>query len=70
MATAKKPCAKGCACEAAPAAKVVKTPKFENAKVFAWVDKWNKICTPDRIVIVTGEKKQHDDICEMMVKKG
>ena len=72
MASAKKPCAKGCACTkaAAPAAKVVKTPKFENAKVFAWVDKWNKICTPARIEIVTGTKEQHDAICEMMVKKG
>ena len=51
-------------------AKVVKTPKFENAKVFAWVDKWNKICTPARIEVVTGTKQQHDAICEMMVKKG
>ena len=51
-------------------AKTVKTPAFANAKVFAWVDKWNKICTPAKIEIVTGSKKQHDDICEMMVKKG
>ena len=49
---------------------MAKTPKFANAKVFAWVDKWNKICTPDKIVVVTGTKKQHTDICEMMVKKG
>jgi len=49
---------------------MAKTPKFANAKVFAWVDKWNKICTPDKIVVVTGTKKQHADICEMMVKKG
>ena len=46
------------------------TPKFANAKVFAWVDKWNKVCTPDKIVVVKGTKKEHLDICEMMVKKG
>ena len=46
------------------------TPKFANAKVFAWVDKWNKICTPDKIVVVKGTKKEHTDICEMMVKNG
>ena len=46
------------------------TPKFANAKVFAWVDKWNKICTPDKIVVVKGNKKEHNDICEMMVKNG
>ena len=49
---------------------MAKTPKFANAKVFAWVDKWNKICTPDKIVVVKGTKKEHLDICEMMVKKG
>ena len=31
---------------------MVKTPKFANDKVFAWVDKWNKVCTPDKIVVV------------------
>ena len=49
---------------------MAKTPKFANAKVFAWVDKWNKVCTPDKIVVVKGTKKEHHDICEMMVKKG
>ena len=49
---------------------MAKTPKFANAKVFAWVDKWNKICTPDKIVVVTGTKKEHLAICEMMVKNG
>ena len=49
---------------------MAKTPKFANAKVFAWVDKWNKVCTPDRILVVKGTKKEHHDICEMMVKKG
>ena len=49
---------------------MAKTPKFANAKVFAWVDKWNKLCTPDKIVVVKGTKKEHIDICEMMVKKG
>ena len=49
---------------------MAKTPKFANAKVFAWVDKWNKLCTPDKIVVVTGTKKQHVDICEMMVRNG
>ncbi len=49
---------------------MAKTPKFANAKVFAWVDKWNKVCTPDKIVVVKGTKKEHLDICEMMVKKG
>ena len=49
---------------------MAKTPKFANTKVFAWVDKWNKICTPDKIVVVTGSKKEHIDICEMMVKNG
>ena len=36
---------------------MAKTPKFANAKVFAWVDKWNKVCTPDKIVVVTGLRK-------------
>ena len=49
---------------------MAKTPKFVNAKVFAWVDKWNKLCTPDKIVVVKGTKKEHTEICEMMVKKG
>ena len=49
---------------------MVKTPKFANAKVFAWVDKWNKICSPDKIVVVSGTAKEHAAICEMMVKKG
>jgi len=49
---------------------MAKTPKFANAKVFAWVDKWNKVCTPDKIVVVTGTKKEHLAICEMMVKNG
>ena len=49
---------------------MAKTPKFANAKVFDWVDKWNKICTPDKIVVVTGTKEEHTKICEMMVKNG
>jgi len=49
---------------------MVKTPKFANEKVFAWVDKWNKVCTPDKIVVVKGTKKEHLAICEMMVKNG
>ena len=49
---------------------MAKTPKFANAKVFEWVDKWNKICTPDKIVVVKGTKEEHAEICEMMVKKG
>ena len=49
---------------------MAKTPKFANAKVFDWVDKWNKVCTPDKIVVVTGTKKEHLAICEMMVKNG
>ena len=49
---------------------MVKTPKFANAKVFAWVDKWNKVCTPDKIKVVTGTEEEHFAICEMMVKKG
>ncbi|MDO5318451.1 MAG: phosphoenolpyruvate carboxykinase (GTP) [bacterium] len=49
---------------------MAKTPKFNNAKVTAWVDKWNKLCTPDKIVVVTGTKKEHLAICEMMVKNG
>ncbi len=49
---------------------MAKTPKFANEKVFAWVDKWNKVCTPDKIVVVTGTKKEHLAICEMMVKNG
>ena len=49
---------------------MAKTPKFANAKVFDWVDKWNKICTPDKIVVVTGSKEEHTKICEMMVKNG
>jgi phosphoenolpyruvate carboxykinase (GTP) len=46
------------------------TPKFANAKVAAWVEKWNKICTPDKIVVVKGTKAEHKAICEMMVKNG
>ena len=49
---------------------MAKTPKFANDKVFAWVDKWNKVCTPDKIVVVKGTKKEHLAICEMMVKNG
>ena len=49
---------------------IVKTPKFTNEKVFAWVDKWNKVCTPDKIVVVKGTKEEHLSICEMMVRKG
>ena len=49
---------------------MAQTPKFANAKVFAWVDKWNKLCTPDKVVVVKGTKKEHIDICEMMVKNG
>ena len=49
---------------------MAKTPKFANAKVFDWVDKWNKVCTPDKIVVVSGSKKEHLAICEMMVKNG
>lgn len=49
---------------------MAKTPKFANAKVQAWVDKWNEVCTPDKVVVVTGTKQEHTDICEMMVKKG
>ena len=49
---------------------MAKTPKFANEKVFAWVDRWNKVCTPDRIVVVKGTKKEHLAICEMMVKNG
>ena len=49
---------------------MAKTPKFANAKVFEWVDQWNKVCTPDKIVVVTGTKKEHLAICEMRVKKG
>ncbi len=49
---------------------MAKSPKFKNAKVQAWVEKWNKICTPDKIVVVTGTKKEHLAICEMMVKNG
>ena len=49
---------------------MAKTPKFANEKVFAWVDRWNKVCTPDRIVVVKCTKKEHLAICEMMVKNG
>ena len=48
----------------------VKTPKFTNEKVFAWVDKWNKVCSPDKIVVIKGTREEHLAICEMMVKKG
>ena len=47
---------------------MAKTPKFANEKVFAWVDKWNKVCTPDKIVVVKGTKKEHLAICEMMLE--
>ncbi len=49
---------------------MAKTPKFANAKVFAWVDKWNKVCTPDKIVVVKGTAEEHTKICEEMVKNG
>ena len=49
---------------------MAKTPKFKNAKVQAWVDQWIKVCTPDNVVVVKGDKKEHTAICEMMVKNG
>ena len=36
---------------------MAKTPKFKNAKVQAWVDQWIKVCTPDNVVVVKGDKK-------------
>ena len=30
---------------------MAKTPKFANEKVFAWVDKWNKVCTDRKSVV-------------------
>ncbi len=49
---------------------MAKSPKFKNAAVQAWVDQWVKVCEPDNVVVVKGSKKEHNDICEMMVKKG
>ncbi len=49
---------------------MAKSPKFKNAKVQAWVDQWVKVCTPDNVVVVKGDKKEHTAICEMMVKNG
>ncbi len=49
---------------------MAKSPKFKNAKVQAWVDQWVKVCDPDKVVVVKGTKKEHTDICEMMVKNG
>ncbi len=44
--------------------------KCENKKVLDWVDRWTKICQPAKVVWVDGSKKQHIEICEMMVKNG
>ena len=41
-----------------------------NAKLHAWVDKIEKLCTPDKVVWCDGSTKEWKDICEMMVKKG
>ncbi len=49
---------------------MAKSPKFKNAKVQAWVDQWVKVCDPDKVVVVKGTKKEHLEICEMMVKNG
>ena len=49
---------------------MAKSPKFRNAKVQAWVDQWVKVCDPDKVVVIKGTKKEHTDLCEMMVKKG
>ena len=49
---------------------MAKAPKFKNAKVQAWVDKWVGICEPDKVVVVHGGRKEHIDLCEAMVKKG
>ncbi len=49
---------------------MAKAPKFENAKVQAWVDKWVALCNPDKVVVIHGDKKEHEALCEMMVKKG
>ena len=49
---------------------MAKSPKFKNAKVQAWVDQWIKVCTPDNVVVVKGDKKEHLAICEKMVKNG
>ena len=49
---------------------MAKAPKFKNAKVQAWVDKWVGICEPDNVVVVHGGRKEHIDLCEAMVKKG
>ena len=46
---------------------MAKTPKFANAKVFAWVDKWNKICTPDKIVVVKGLSRECDEAAVKVV---
>lgn len=44
--------------------------KCENKKVLDWVDRWKKICQPTKVVWVDGSKKQHAEICEMMVENG
>ena len=51
------------------ASKNVKYPT-RNAKIIAWVEKWQQVCQPDSVVWIDGSKKQHKEICEMMVAKG
>ena len=56
---------------------MAKTPKFANAKVFAWVDKGNKICTPDKIAAVitcdipdgNSELKEADEKSKQLISK-
>jgi phosphoenolpyruvate carboxykinase (GTP) len=57
-------------CAATKPAKAAASYPTQNAKIIAWVEKWQKICKPDQVVWVTGTKKQHHDICEMMVANG
>ena len=45
---------------------MAKAPKFENAKVQAWVDKWVALCNPDKVVVIHGDKKEHEALCETM----
>ena len=42
----------------------------ENKAILEWVARWQKICKPTKVVWIDGSKKQHKDLCEMMVKTG
>jgi phosphoenolpyruvate carboxykinase (GTP) len=42
----------------------------KNQKLLDWVTEMTKLCKPDKVVWCDGSKKEYDQLCDMMVKKG